>query len=272
MNVRLLSAKTWVFIRRDFRIASSYRLNFFLTSLNSLFILTLLFFIGRMIEPDTLGLGQYDGAFFPFVLVGFGFYQYFQLSLTNFSNIIQREQLTGCLEAMVATQTRPEASILFSSLYAMLSNLIQLLLIFGAGVLIFRVDIRNINIPTTILAFVLSLGVFTSFGILSAAFIVVLKKGDPITWVLTTLQFILGGAFFPIEQMPRWMQTAARFVPATYALKTLRESMLNAAGVSELAAPLTILGGIAVVLFPLSLVILQKAVRKTKYEGTLVFY
>jgi ABC-2 type transport system permease protein len=272
MNLRLLSAKMGAFVKRDFIIASSYRLNFVLNAFYSLFIVTLLFFIGGMVDPGTRGLGEYGGSYFAFAVIGYGFYQYFNLSLSTFSSAVQREQLTGCLEAMVGTQTRPETSILLSSLYALLSSLLELAVILVAGFLVFGVEIRSVNIASTALAFVLSIGVFTAFGILSAAFIIVLKKGDPLSWLFTTLNFILGGAFFPIEQMPDWMRSIAYFVPATYSLRALRAGILNGQGIAELAVPLLVLAAIAAVMLPLSLLLFRRAVWKAKREGTLVLY
>ncbi|WP_319477617.1 ABC transporter permease [Marispirochaeta aestuarii] len=272
MNSPPILYKAWAFLKRDFLIASSYQLNFVLTSLNSLFILTLLYFIGGMIDSRSLGLEQYGGDYFSFVLIGYGFYQYFQLALTSFSSAIQREQLTGCLESMLGTQTTPETSILLSSLYSLLSSLVHLVLIFIVGSLVFRVNLGKANFPLVLVTFLLTVLVFVSFGILSASFVLVLKKGDPVTWVITTLNFILGGAFFPLEQMPGWMMDLARFVPVTYALDALRQGLINGAGFTAVWRSLTSLAGIGLLLFPASLLIFNRAVRKARREGTLILY
>ena len=264
--------KAWAFLKRDFRIASSYQLNFILTSVNSLFILTLLYFLGGMIDSDAMGLEQFGGNYFSFVLIGYGFYQYFHLALTSFSAAVQREQLTGCLESMLGTQTTPETSILLSSLYSLLSSLVHLVLIFVAGSLFFKVNLAQANPALILLTFLLTVLVFVSFGIFSASFVLVLKKGDPVTWLITTLNFILGGAFFPIEQMPGWMADISRFVPVTYALDALRQELINGAGLSDIWESLAILSGIGLLLFPLSLLLFNRAVRKARREGSLILY
>lgn len=264
--------KVWAFIRRDFKIASSYRLAFILEIGYSVFILTLLYFISSMVKPDTRGLDPFGGDFFLYVTVGFGFYQYFHLSLTQFSRAVQREQVTGCLESMISTRTRPEVSILMSSLYGLLSNLVHLILVFGFAVILFGVNLPSINLLAASTAFVLAVGFFMGLGILSAAFIVVLKKGDPITWILTSANFVIGGAFFPVDLMPDWMQHISRFVPTTYALDALRRSLIIGENVSSLRKPLIILAATALVVVPLGVVVLRRAVRRAKAEGTLVFY
>lgn len=272
MTKPLVLSKVRVFLKRDFRIATSYQLDFALTALNSLFIVTLLFFVSRMIDPAAAGLADAGGSYFGYALIGYAFYQYFQSALGGFSGAIRREQLTGCLESMVATQTRPEASILLSSLYGILSSLLHLALTLALGVLLFGVDLSRANLAGAAVGFILSVAVFTGFGVLSAAFVVVLKKGDPITWLITTLNFVFGGAFFPREQMPAWMQTVARAVPATYSLDALRASLVAGRGICDLAGPLAALAAIAALLLPLSLLVLRAAVRKAKRDGTLVLY
>ena len=268
----LLAIKAWAFMKRDFRIATSYQLQFILTSFNSLFILAMLYFIGNMVNPQTAGLSRYGGNYFAFVLIGYGFYQYFQLALTSFAGTIQNEQMSGCLEAILGTQTKPEAAILFSSFYGMIVALVQLILIFVFGALAFKADLSNINLPSTIVAFVLAVLVFIGFGILSASFIVVNKKGDPFGWLIMTLNFVFGGAFFPLEQMPAWMQGFASFIPATYALDSLRMGIMNGSTIADLARPLGILALMAAVILPLSFWFFHRSIRRAKKDGTMVLY
>lgn len=269
MSLSSFLTKAGAFIQRDFRIARSYQLNFFLTSFNSLFLLAMLSFIGGMVSPDTPGVG---GNYLAFVLVGYGFYQFFQLALTAFSGVVMMEQMSGRLEAIVATRTEPGLSVILSSVYGYLYALGQLVLIFVVGGLFLGVDLSRADVAATVLAFLLSTLLFTSFGILSAGFIIVLKKGDPLGWVILTLNFVFGGAFFPLERMPDWIRPLADFVPATYALNALRASILRGEGISELAYPLTVLALATAVLLPLSLKVFDLAVRKAKKEGSLVLY
>jgi ABC-2 type transport system permease protein len=173
---------------------------------------------------------------------------------------------------MMGTQTRPEEAILFSSFYSLIVSLLQIIFIFLVGALAFKADLSRINLLSTSLAFALSVLVFVGFGILSASFIVVYKKGDPLGWLILTLNFIFGGAFFPLEQMPIWMQRASAFIPATYALDSLRMSIMKGSSPIELARPLAILGLIAALILPASFAIFRLAIQKAKREGTMMLY
>ena len=225
-----------------------------------------------MINPFSEGLTKYGGDYFSYVLIGYGCFQYFQLALGSMSQVIQREQVTGCLEAMIATQTSPKTSILLSSVYSLLASLGQFILIFVSGIFLFGVRFNNANWFEASIIFILSIFIFLSFGILSAAFIVVLKQGDPISWIITSSNFIFGGAFFFFLQMPNWMQNLSKVLPATYSLEAIRMALLNGADFNMLKKQIFSLIIIACILIPFSLWMFLKAIEKAKKDGTLVHY
>ena len=115
-----------------------------------------------------------------------------------FSESIRTAQLSGCLEAMLSSQTAASTIVLMSSLYGLLSGAVQPLLILIAGGLIMGVDLSHMNVLATILVLGFSVLTFVAFGVLSAATILWLKKGDPLAWVLGGMGTMLGGAYFPV--------------------------------------------------------------------------
>ncbi|MBN2444705.1 MAG: ABC transporter permease [Spirochaetales bacterium] len=268
----MIEKKALAFLKRDFLIASSYQLHFIMTSMNSLLILFLLFFIGKIVDPSYIGLTKYGQDFFSYILIGYGFFQFFQIAQNTFSQTIRDEQLSGCLEAMLGTQTSPQLSILFSSLYSLITAFFQLCIIFIAGILFFKFNILGINIFSTFIVFLLSIIIFMSFGLLSVAFIIVLKKGDPISWLITSLNFILGGAFFPIEVLPPWVRIFSKILPATYVLDSLRLTISKGYDLLQIRPQILVLVIMCLILAPASLFILHTSVIKAKKDGTLVHY
>lgn len=270
--MKLLLYKIKAFLFRDFRIAASYQLNFLLTSINSFLILFLFFFINKLVVPSHSGITMYGENYFSYVLIGYAFFEYFQLLLNTFSGSIRNEQITGSFEAILSSQTSPYTSIILSSFYSIIISLLQLFFIFAAGIVFFDFPIHNINIISSIVIFFLSIILFVSFGIFSAAFVIVLKKGDPISWVISGSNFILGGAFFPVSVMPGFMQSIAKIMPAKYILDALRLTILKNYSLDMVSRQATILLIISVVLFPVSLQILSMAIKKAKKDGTLSQY
>jgi ABC-2 type transport system permease protein len=267
-----LIRKAIAFIRRDFRIESGYQAAFIMGLVEAIMLLIVLHFVGQLVPEASKGLGRYGTRYFPFVLVGLAFARYFELMLRMFSDSIRTAQVTGCLEAMLSTQTDCITVVLMSSLYSLVTGAMQLLVILAGGALAFGVSFRQMDVPATILVLFFSVAIFTAFGVLSAAAIVWLKKGDPITWILGGMGSILGGAYFPIDVMPTWMQKLSFLIPVTYSLDALRMTILKGASLSLIARPLEILAGTAVILLPVSAMIFTAAVRNGRREGTLTQY
>lgn len=271
--LRRMWSKTWAFIKRDFYIESSYKLNFLLRCVNSAAPLLFFFFISKIMSGDNHEtLSRYGGDYFPFVLIGVAFHRYFQLSLRVFADSIRQAQVTGCLEVMFSSQTRPVAIALYSSLYGFISATFHLVLIFAAAVWGFGVDLSQADLLAALLVFMLSVFCFISFGVLAAASIVLFQRGDPITWAVTNLGVVLGGAYFPLEVMPVWLQKAAFCLPITHSLEAFRMTLLKGYSLAMVSESVTILGVMVLVIFPLSLWLFSWSVMKGRKDGTLMLY
>ena len=252
---------------------SGYQFAFLMWRIESLMLLVIFHFIGELIVPKgSASLSRYGSGYFAFALIGVGFARYFDLTLKMFSESIRTAQATGCLEAMICTQTGCIPIILMSSLYGLISGGVQLLMILIGGVVLFHVSLSQMTIAPTILVLILSIAIFMGFGVLSAAAIIWLKKGDPITWILGGFGSILGGAYFPIGVMPHWMQNISFLIPVRYSLDALRLTMLKGAPFSAVRQPTITLAVMTAILLPASVAIFAGAVRKGRREGTLMQY
>jgi len=268
-----LGAKAWAFLLRDFRIEAGYKLNFALKAINSLAPLVFFYFLAKLMATDGAnGLARYGGEYFPFVLIGLAFHRYLQLSLRWFADSIYYAQVTGCLEAMLSSQTPPTAIVLYSSFYGLLSTTLHLVLIFVVAILAFGLDLGSANLPATLVVLLLSILSFVGFGILSAAAIVRFKRGDPVTFLFSNVGVVLGGAYFPLDVMPLWLQKAAAVFPITHSLEALRLTLLEGHSLAAVSGPVTVLGVMGTVLLPVSLAAFSLAVRKGRRDGTLMQY
>jgi ABC-2 type transport system permease protein len=271
--VILILCKAWAFVVRDFRIESGYKASFVMRVVESMMLLVLFHFLSELITPHgSPALSSVGNRYFPFAIVGLAFARYFDLTLRMFSESIRLAQVTGCLEAMLSSQTGCVNVVLMSSLYGLISGAVQLFLILVAGALAFGVDFSHMNILATLLVLILSIMTFVAFGVLSAAAVVWLKKGDPITWILGGFGSIVGGAYFPVQVMPVWLQKVSLLIPLTYSLDALRLTMLGGHSVQMVAKPLLVLAAMAALLLPASVGLFAAAVRKGRKEGTLMQY
>jgi ABC-2 type transport system permease protein len=95
------------------------------------------------------------------------------------------------------------------------------------------------------------------FGLASTGIVLVSKRGDPITWVLTTLTGLISGVLYPVAMLPDWIQKVSYALPTTQALAALRLALLQHAGIAELAAPLSALLLWGCISLPAGLLILR---------------
>jgi len=270
----MIVQKAIAFFRRDLQIESSYKLAFVFEAMTTLFPLLTLYFIAKLMSPTAADprLAPYGGAYFPFAVIGLAFTQYFMTALTNFAGTIRRSQMAGCLEAMLSTRTPPGTVILLSSVYSFVAKLFHLVMVLAASWLLLGVDFSRCNWLSAGVTLVLTVMGFSGLGILSAAFIIVMKKGDPVEWLVGALGSLLGGALFPVAVMPQWLQSISALLPTTYALEAMRLAMLKGHSLWMLRVDLAVLLATAIVLLPVSVWMFSKAVERGRRDGTLMHY
>src|ERR1700743_3814199 len=156
-----LLRKAFAFIRRDFSIESGYQAAFVMGLMESLMLLVILRFVGRLVSPTASGtLNHPRLSYFPFALIGVAFARYFDVMLRMFSESIRTAQVTGCLEAMLCSQTDSVTIVMLSALYSLISGGVQLLLILLGGVFLFGVDLRQMDVLATLLVLLVSVAIF----------------------------------------------------------------------------------------------------------------
>jgi len=83
--------------------------------------------------------------------------------------------------------------------------------------------------------------------------------------VMMTLMFpmmFLSGVFFPIQQMPWYMQSISKVLPLTYAATALRKVMVLGAGVSMITTELAVLIGFGVVMTAIAVPVFKRAMTR----------
>ncbi len=231
------------------------------------------YFLGELVNGlDLRGLRAYGGDYFAFVLIGLAMRGYFSTALNGFSQSIRTEQTTGTLEAMLTTPARLESLIFGAAGWAYLMTTLQLGLYLGLGAALGRLHLAQANLGEAALTLALSLVTYSSLGVLAASFIMLYKRGNPVTWIFQAVSDFLGGMYYPVEVLPSLLQAAAAFLPVTYSLRAMRLSLLQNAPWSALWPDLGALAGFALLSLPLGAAAFRYAVRRARVEGSLVGY
>jgi len=82
---------------------------------------------------------------------------------------------------------------------------------------------------------------------------------------------LLGGALFPTQTLPDWVQALAQLLPLTPALAGLRAALDGATPTDVLGYAVELLV-MAAVLFPVGVVAFSWSIRRAKEDGTLGHY
>jgi ABC-2 type transport system permease protein len=261
------------FLRRDFSIQLSYRIAFLLQILGIFFGVASFYFLSRLFGSALVPqLEQYGGDYFSFVLIGLAFNSYMGLSLSSFASSIREGQMTGTLEIMLLSPTRLSAILFSSSIWDYLMTTLNVVAYLLFGALIFGFNISQANFPTAIVVLILSVASFSGIGILSAAIVLVVKRGDPIAWIFGGLSTLLAGVYYPITVLPGWLEPLSHALPMTYSLDAMRLAMLRGYSIYEVRYDILILLGFALVLTPLAFLTFRKALKRAKREGSLIQY
>lgn len=260
------------FLRRDFLTQISYRTAFLLSFVGIFFRAFVFFFISRFIgDAADSGLNQYGGDYFAFVLIGLALNPYFDLGLSGFARALRQAQTTGTLEAMIMTPTPISFLVVGSAVWSYTFVTIQVIVYLLLGILL-GVDLSQANIVTAVVGLLISIVAFGSIGILAASIIMIIKRGDPVTAIISNVAALVGGVYYPLEILPDWLQPLAQLVPLTHALRVMRLALLNGATLSELGRDLVILLLFCMILLPLALFSFRYAVDWARRDGSLSHY
>jgi len=267
--------KPLAFLKKDFLLEISYRFSFVLQFASIFFSVVMFYFVAKLVgEAPSVqqSLSDYGGSYFSFVLIGIAFSSFLSVGLSSFSTNIRAEQMIGTLEAMLVTPTRLPTIVVSSSIWSFTFTSLQVAVYLIIGGAFFGVDFGNANPLPALVALLLTVVAFSSLGIISASFIMIFKRGDPIAWVISTSSTLLGGVYYPITILPEWLQFFSYFFPITYSLRAIRLSLLQGYGFSQVSSELLALVVFSVIMLPISLMVFRYAVRRAKRDGSLAHY
>jgi len=265
--------KPFAFVWRDFINETSYKFAFFLQIFGIIVSALSYFFLSKLIGLSGVKyLEPYGGDYFSFVIIGIAFFGYLRVSIRSLSRSIREGQTLGTLEALLVTQTEIPTIIVSSSLYSFLWASFRVIIYIAFSVFVLGLNINNANFLGAFLILFLTIISFGSIGIISASFIMVLKRGDPITWVFTGISALLGGLYFPISVLPDWLRTFSYFLPVTYSLEGMRLAILKGYSLGELLPNILALVLFSLVMLPFSIIVFNIAVKIAKRDGSLTHY
>ena len=189
---------------------------------------------------QTEGVVAGNPSYFDFIAPGIMAMTVMMSVMTGLPVAISQEKEIGTMDGMMVAPINRLSIILGKTLGQTARGLIQGAIILGLAVGLFGVAIQG-NILLVFGLLLLGVFSFVGLGVVITSFA---KDQETAQMMMTTLMFpmmFLSGVFFPIQQMPWYMQTVSKFLPLTYAADALRKVMVLGADIPAISSELIIL-------------------------------
>jgi ABC-2 type transport system permease protein len=181
--------------------------------------------------------------------------------MTGIPEAISKEKEMGTFDGMLSAPINQISVIIGKTAALCTRGFIQCIIILAIAMVLFGVTIQG----SILLAFfMLLLGIFSFIGI---GIMAISMSGDQAssTMIVNLLMFpmmFLGGVFYPIQQMPWFMQTISQFIPLTYAADAMRKIMLLNAGIGDVMTQILILVAFGVVTMAIAVPLFRKSMTR----------
>lgn len=170
-----------------------------------------------------------------------------------------RERSLGTMERLLATPATRLEIVLGYMVGLGLFALIQVTVILSFTIWALNIHyLGNLGLLFLVVALLAVVGV--SLGILASAFARNEFQVVQFIPLFVIPQALLGGTFWAVEELPRYLQPFAYLMPLTYANRALRDVMLKGWGLAEIWPNLVILLGLAALLIVLGALTMRREV------------
>lgn len=270
-GIRSDLARVVAVARRDFAIERSYSLRF-LIGLGSTLVGILISYQTDKLITDAPELAEWGGSYFDFIMVGFAIIAVAQLGLGAFKRAVSTEMSTGTLEVLLATPTPMWTLLTGSIALPSVITAIELGFFLGIGLGWLGGGLSLSGLAPALVVIALTFLSFCSLGIIGAGFMVLTKRGDPITMVVGLATTVLAGALVPVATFPELLRWIAPVFPAYHGIRGSRLALLTDAPLADIAPYAGALVLYDVVLLSVALWTFRRAVEVARAAGTLGSY
>ena len=267
---------TWAVALREWKIARRYPSLWLLVAFGPILTTLPWVFVARQFA-DKSGVGterfvRLTGTdnYIGFIVLGAIFYGFILDMFQQVGSSLHEEAQRGTLERNFTTPVRVSALLLGRGLAhgsvvlpLMLQSLALCWLVLGLS--------WDVPILSGLFVLFVSLWAIYGFILLIAALMLSVKEPFGIMDFINLFLPVLSGVTFPIVLYPFWLQRVCKAVPLTWAIDSLRQTVLNGISVwSQGALPALFLLGLTAMLF--GHWILKRTIIRQRRSGRLGFY
>ena len=155
-------------------------------------------------------------------------------AMTGLASSISREREKGTMDGIMVAPISRFSVIIGKSISQSVRAFIQAMIVLILAIALFHIKIFG-SIGLSLLILIIGIFSFMGLGILISS---ISSEQETASMIMMTLMFpmlFLSGVFFPVQQMPSFMQTISKFLPLTYMADALRRVMVLGVGFGEVA-------------------------------------
>jgi ABC-2 type transport system permease protein len=256
-------------VRRDLAVFVSYRLRFASQVASTAFSLLLLYYVSRLVRVDMF---PSPDDYFAFATVGVVIFGVLTSTLAAAPATLRQELVAGTFERLLVSPFGGVAGTLsmlvFPFVYATVHGIVTLLL----AILVFGLPVEWPSAVLALPAALLGMLAFLPFAILIAAAVVVLKQAMGASSFLIAGISVVAGLYFPVALLPGWIEWASEVQPFTPAVDLLRHLLVGTELEGSAWTDVAKLTVFAAALIPVSVWVLDRALRVGRRRATITEY
>lgn len=181
--------------------------------------------------------------------------------MTGIPEAISKEREMGTFDGMLSAPISQISIILGYTASLCVKGFSQVILVLVIAIIFFGVTIQG---SILLSFFLLLLGIFSfvGIGILAVSSSKNQATGTTIVNLIMFPMMFLAGIFFPIQQMPWFMQDISKIIPLTYAADAMRKVMLLNANIGDVIVQILILAVFGIVTMSIAVLLFRRSMTR----------
>lgn len=205
-----------------------------------------------------------------YLVVGTLVWRYLSLIFYWITDVIGMERWEGTIEYTLMAPIHRITHMAGQTFFAVIYSLFSTGVILAVTVAMFNIDLSQANLLGGLLMLIAGSLSFIGVGVMGSILPMLFpERGTQMTHVIIAVLLLVSGVYYPVDVLPRALQQASVFSPATYVLDGTRRALLEGAPTLQLwpyVWPTIVMGLIAI---PTGLWVFGQAERYAKRTGKL---
>jgi ABC-2 type transport system permease protein len=202
------------------------------------------------------------------LLIGAVVWAYLGIIFEFLTETVAWERWEGTIEYTFMAPLSRAMHLGGSGVFAVLYGLVRAILLFVVVAIFFGLEMPDANFAAALVLLIVASVSFFGIGMMTSVLpLISPEKGAQLGFIAQGMLLVVSGVYYPVSVLPSWMEWLSTISPATYALRGIRASILDGAGLAWADVwPLLVIGAVSI---PLGLWVFNRGEVYAKRHGKL---